>query len=177
MWAWRRRQLARVGCRVVLTARDEAKEASAAERLSRDGLAVDYRKLDIADVGSIAALADVFRREGVGIHVLVNNASISMDGFNEGVARTTLDVNFLGAVNVTDALLPLVASRGAIVMVSCGLGKVSCLARKLQERFLDNGLTQEGWWLSRSRSSMRSRGVATRRRGGRRRRTTSPRSR
>ncbi len=41
------------------------------------------------------------------IDVLVNNAAVSLDGFDGAVVRQTLAVNFFGALNLTEALLPL----------------------------------------------------------------------
>ena len=53
------RQLAVAGVAVVLTARDEARGAAAAERLREQGLPdVLFHQLDITDAPSIARLAD-----------------------------------------------------------------------------------------------------------------------
>ncbi|HEX8796844.1 MAG TPA: SDR family NAD(P)-dependent oxidoreductase [Polyangiaceae bacterium] len=98
--------------------------------------------LDVTRADQVAALARQLAGEG-GIDVLVNNAGTSLDGFDEGVVRRTLDANFLGAMRVTDALLPLVRPGGRIVMVSSGLGSLTGVRGDLRARFEDPGLTRE----------------------------------
>ncbi len=101
-------------------------------------------KLDVTSNASVAALADRLRREGISLHVVVNNAGISMKGFNEKVARGTLDTNFFGALRVTDALLPLIHDGGNIVMVSSGMGEIDVIpSRALREKIMDPKLTRE----------------------------------
>jgi NAD(P)-dependent dehydrogenase (short-subunit alcohol dehydrogenase family) len=136
-------QLAERGYAVILTSRDEASGRAAVDELAREGLAVQFRKLDVTDARDIAALADWLRAEGRALAVLVNNAAVALDGFNVEVARKTLAANFFGAMNVTDALLPLIADRGAIVMVSSGAGELSAFSRPLRARFADEALTRE----------------------------------
>jgi len=98
--------------------------------------------LDVTDAASIAAFAQRLAREGVRLDVLVNNAGISLKGFDAEVVRRTLAVNFFGAIAVTDALLPSVRDGGAIVMVSSGMGELSAFSPALRARFLDDGLTR-----------------------------------
>jgi NAD(P)-dependent dehydrogenase (short-subunit alcohol dehydrogenase family) len=136
------RQLARRGFRVLLTSRT-AEGRTAAKRLAEGGFAVEYRPLDIVDPAGIAALGDRLGSEGTRLDALVNNAGISMHGFNADVARKTLEVNFFGALRVTDALLAIVPEGGNIVMVSSGLGELSCLAPALREKFMDPHLTRD----------------------------------
>jgi NAD(P)-dependent dehydrogenase (short-subunit alcohol dehydrogenase family) len=102
----------------------------------------DAWSLDVTDGASIAALADRLAREGLRLDVLVNNAGISIKGFDVEVVRRTLAVNFFGAIAVTDALLPSVRDGGAIVMVSSGMGELSAFSPALRARFLDAGLTR-----------------------------------
>ncbi len=59
------------------------------------------------------------------------------------VVRQTLAANFFGPLNLTEALLPLVADGGAIVMVSSGMGELAAYAPALRERFADPGLTRD----------------------------------
>ena len=95
--------------------------------------------LDVRDAASVAA----FARDVGAVDVLVNNAGVAMDGFDERVARETLDVNFHGPVRVTDALLPALRPGARVVMVSSGLGDSSILGRTLRERFLAEDLTRD----------------------------------
>ena len=139
------RELARRGYRVVLTARDEKKAAAAAGTASRGAAgSVEYRRLDVADPSSVSAVATALRQADATIDVLVNNAGITMEGFDGEVARRTLDTNFYGPIRLTDALLPLIPDGGTIVMVSSGAGELSILSEALQRRFADPGLTRQG---------------------------------
>lgn len=103
---------------------------------SRDG--VGHEQLDVTSDASVAALAK--RLAGTTLDVLVNNAGIALDGFNEDVARRTIDTNYFGAVRVTTALLPLLAPRANVVMVSSGLGELSNVSPALRKKFLDPSL-------------------------------------
>ena len=53
-----------------------------------------FRRLDVEDPSSISSVAGSLRGEGLKLDVLVNNAGITMDGFDERVARRTIDTNF-----------------------------------------------------------------------------------
>ena len=136
------RQLARRGFRVLLTSRGQAGEA-VARRLAQEGLLVEHRPLDVVDPQTIVALADQLRRESLPIDVLVNNAGIALEGFNAEVAKRTLEVNFFGALRVTDALVRRVPDGGNVVMVSSGVGELSGLTPVLREKFMDAGLTRD----------------------------------
>lgn len=106
------RQLAAKGFRVILTARNDGLGHSAAEGLRKAGGAVEYQHLDIADTTSIASLARALSTNHVSLDVLVNNGAIELDGFDAEVARKTLATNFIGTMNVTDSLLPLIRDGG-----------------------------------------------------------------
>jgi carbonyl reductase 1 len=136
------RQLARRDFRVLLTSRSGDGHA-AARRLAGDGFAVEYRPLDVVHPASIAALAHQLRGEGARLDTLVNNAGIYPRNFDAEIARKTLEVNFFGALYVTDALLALVPDGGNIVMVSSGLGELSCLAPALRDKFMNPDLTRD----------------------------------
>jgi NAD(P)-dependent dehydrogenase (short-subunit alcohol dehydrogenase family) len=91
--------------------------------------------LDVTDAEQIAAAADRVRAEarangGGGLGALVNNAGIGIGGPLEVVGlqdlRTQLEVNVVGPVAVTQALLPeLRRAQGRIVFVSSIGGRVS----------------------------------------------------
>jgi NAD(P)-dependent dehydrogenase (short-subunit alcohol dehydrogenase family) len=105
-------------------ARDEKLGTAAAQGIP----GARFRRLDVCDTASITALAGSLREERQGLDLLVNSAGISMDGFDERVARGTLDTNFYGPLRLTEALLPLIRDGGTIVMVSSGLGELSILS-------------------------------------------------
>src|SRR5262245_36594267 len=128
------RRLVRAGFDVIATARDpDEGRAVAAEIGAR------YARLDVTDAGSVDTLASEVRE---GFDALVNNAGISMQGFDAEVARCTLDVNFFGAMRVTDRLLFVLRSGGRIVMVSSGMGELSGVSSALRKRFEDPKLTR-----------------------------------
>jgi NAD(P)-dependent dehydrogenase (short-subunit alcohol dehydrogenase family) len=139
------RELAGKGWRVILAARNETKGKAAAQSISAGaGRDVQFRRLDVEDPSSISAIAGSLREEGLKLDVLVNNAGITMDGFDERVARRTIDTNFYGPVRLTEALLPVIPDGGTIVMVSSGAGELSILSQDLRRRFADRNLTRRG---------------------------------
>jgi NAD(P)-dependent dehydrogenase (short-subunit alcohol dehydrogenase family) len=123
------------GLEVIATARGAADAEKTASALGARSL-----RLDVDDAASVAALA----RDAGAIDVLVNNAGIALDGFDETVARRTIETNVHGAARVTDALLPAMREGGRIVMVSSGLGDLSCVSPELRERFSDPRLDRAG---------------------------------
>jgi NAD(P)-dependent dehydrogenase (short-subunit alcohol dehydrogenase family) len=130
------RQLAERGYAVWLGARDEAAGRAAEAELRADGLDVTWLPLDVADAGSVAAAAAIVAGKTPALDALVNNAAISRERGPDASApyqpsempmanlRETFDVNFFGAVAVTQAFLPMLraAEAGRIVNVSSGLG-------------------------------------------------------
>jgi NAD(P)-dependent dehydrogenase (short-subunit alcohol dehydrogenase family) len=84
-------------------------------------------RLDVTEAGDIAAAA---QRVGGSLHALVNNAGIAVNGPVEVVAvadwRRQFEVNLLGQVAVTRALLPaLLNARGRVVNISSISGRVA----------------------------------------------------
>ncbi len=130
------RQLAARGDRVILTSREEASGRAAVAELARQGLSVEYRKLDVTDADDVARVAAEFGPAHP-LDVLVNNAAVALNGFDEGVVRRTLAANFFGTMNLTDALLPKLAAGAIIVNVSSGMGELNAYSRELQARFSD----------------------------------------
>lgn len=129
------RQLARRGYRVLLAARDTDAGERAAASLRPSGLDVMAVALDVTDEASLDRLARDLGRRGARLDAIVNNAGVMLHGFGPEVVAATLAVNLHGAIAVTDRLLPLVPDGGRVVMVSSGLGALSCLAPQLHPRF------------------------------------------
>ncbi|MFD4479657.1 oxidoreductase [Streptomyces sp. NPDC058471] len=120
------RELARRGARVVLACRSEERGTRALEQLRSDvpSAEVEFRRLDLADLGSVRLFAEAYERddEGGALDLLVNNAGVmalpyrqTADGF-----ETQFGVNHLGHFALTGLLLPrLLRTPGArIVTVS-----------------------------------------------------------
>jgi NAD(P)-dependent dehydrogenase (short-subunit alcohol dehydrogenase family) len=83
--------------------------------------------LDVTDAGQVAAAAAALPER---LDALVNNAGIAVGGPIEGVAlddlRRQLDINVVGQVAVTQAVLPAIRrAQGRIVFVSSISGRVS----------------------------------------------------
>jgi carbonyl reductase 1 len=130
------RQLAELGWRVIVTARDR----DAAERAAAGSPRTLARQLDVTDASSIASLAGSLGRAGTVIDVLVNNAGAALEGFDASVVARTLEVNYRGVQKVVDSLAPLVSDGGAIVNVSSSMGELSALPVHLRQRFADPAL-------------------------------------
>ena len=105
--------LAAAGARVVLACRNEQRGEAAAGRLldTVPGAQVDVRRLDLADLASVAAFAGALAADHQRLDLLVNNAGLmavdegrTADGF-----ETQLGVNHLGHFALTSHLLPLLA--------------------------------------------------------------------
>jgi NAD(P)-dependent dehydrogenase (short-subunit alcohol dehydrogenase family) len=130
-------RLARAGWTVLAGVRDDAAgDRLAAEAAERSGGAsVEPIALDVTDARQIAdAAALVAARDGGSgpgrLDALVNNAGIGVGGPLELIAiddvRRQLDVNVVGQVATTQALLPaLRAARGRIVFLSSVGGRVA----------------------------------------------------
>jgi len=128
------RQLAETGVHVLLAGRNRDKAVEAALQLQRQGLLVEAIALDVTDSASIAAAAQEIERRHGKLDILVNNAGIMADDADKGVSgqsiatwRKTFDTNLFGAIETTQAFLPLIrkSDAGRIVNVSSLLGSIS----------------------------------------------------
>lgn len=119
------RQLAARGCRLVLVARTETRLRALAEELTlRHGVFAEVVPLDASRSGAAGALAEILRRRGIEVDLLVNNAGFGNLGSfvhldPDGVSRE-LAVNITFLVELTRALLPAMVtrSRGAVLNVA-----------------------------------------------------------
>lgn len=121
----------------------EAIAASLAKR-GLEVIATDRKRLDVSDEASIDRfVASLDRARGV--DVLVNNAGIALDGFDVNVVRDTLRVNLVGAMHLTNRLLPIFRPDARIVMLSSGMGELSIIpSRALRDRFASPSLDRAG---------------------------------
>jgi NAD(P)-dependent dehydrogenase (short-subunit alcohol dehydrogenase family) len=127
------RQIGRTGATVLVGARNKVAGENAAATLAGEGLVARFIVIDVADRHSIAAAAAAVTDDFGYLDVLVNNAGIS-DPADGRPSIATLDAverilrtNFLGALAVTQAMLPLLrkAPAARIVNVSSGLGSLT----------------------------------------------------
>ncbi|WP_052849324.1 SDR family NAD(P)-dependent oxidoreductase [Streptomyces avicenniae] len=119
------RRLAAEGYEVVLTARRAERIEALAAELTDAGRAARAHALDVTDRAAVDAFAAALGR----CDVLVNNAggALGMDRVADadpGDWRTMYEVNVLGVLNVTQALLPALTASGAgtVLVVSSTAG-------------------------------------------------------
>jgi NAD(P)-dependent dehydrogenase (short-subunit alcohol dehydrogenase family) len=80
-------ELARRGANVVLACRSEERTLPVVEAIRQQGGRAEFLRLDLADLGSVRACAEVFLSRGEPLAILVNNAGlagkrgITKDGF------------------------------------------------------------------------------------------------
>jgi NAD(P)-dependent dehydrogenase (short-subunit alcohol dehydrogenase family) len=139
------RQLSERGLMVLVGARDTGRGQSAVELLRADGLDCHFIQIDVTQDSSVEAAARQIKINPGRLDVLVNNAGVLLEGDFDGpggpeaailpapsktptdTLRLTYATNILGAVAVTNALLPLLRRSPAarIVNVSSRLARLS----------------------------------------------------
>ncbi|NOK62632.1 MAG: SDR family oxidoreductase [Chloroflexi bacterium AL-W] len=129
------RQLAEQGYTVLLGARDLSKGEQAANSLAQSGLDVQPRQLDVANPQSITNLSEAVNAEFGQLDVLVNNAAIHYDTWQQaltadlGVVQEALETNTFGAWRMVQAFIPLLrkSPHGRIVNVSSEGGSLASM--------------------------------------------------
>jgi NADP-dependent 3-hydroxy acid dehydrogenase YdfG len=118
------RRLAAAGFRVVLTARRKERIEALAAELTEAGHQATAHPLDVTDRAAVDAFAASLDR----CDLLVNNAGGALGADPVATAdpadwRTMYEVNVLGTLNITQALLPaLTAAEGTVVVLSSTAG-------------------------------------------------------
>lgn len=123
-------ELAMEGCHVVLAARSQDRTIALAERLRQlHGVRTLALTVDIADPGAVTAMVERTVAEFGGVDLLINNAGMgiygSMDEVKMADLRHVFDVNFFGAIQAMQAVVPAMRRRGGgvIVNISSIVGK------------------------------------------------------
>jgi len=127
------RQLAQEGVHVIIGARDASRASGALADLARDGLSAQSIALDLLDHAMIADAASQIEARHGRLDILVNNAGIfDFADATPGKAsieavRQVMEVNFIGTLAVTQAMLPLLrkAPEGRIINLSSSLGSLT----------------------------------------------------
>jgi len=128
------RQLADLGYTVVLGSRDLGKGEAAAKKL-KVGDRVMARRLDVTEQSTIDRLRDEIATTFGSVHVLVNNAAIHYDTWENAVeadlrtVHEALDTNLFGAWRMCQAFIPLLrkSKHGRIVNVSSEAGSLASM--------------------------------------------------
>lgn len=127
------RQLGKQGCMVLVGARDAKLGEDAANKLKKEGVEAAFVALDVTRRDTIEAARAGIEKEFGRLDILVNNAGIYDRGDGppssaeiDAVSRT-LETNFVGALAVAQAMLPLIrkSAAGRIVNVSSELGSIT----------------------------------------------------
>jgi NAD(P)-dependent dehydrogenase (short-subunit alcohol dehydrogenase family) len=129
------RALGGMGIKVWLGAREESRGRAAEVELRGDGINAEYLPLDVTDASSIALATQRIGSASGTLDILVNNAGImvEMKAYPDAskpsevpVARLRkqYETNFLGAVALIQAMLPLLRNSpaGRIVNVTARMG-------------------------------------------------------
>jgi len=126
------RGLGEQGYTVLIGARDPERGEEAARSLRETGSDARWIALEVTDRASIARAASVIESDYGKLDALVNNAGIAIESeppstSDNDALRRTYDVNFFGAVQVAQAMLPLLrkSAAGRIVNMSSGLGSLA----------------------------------------------------
>lgn len=129
------RQLAQKGMTVILGSRDLEKGEAAAAKLADAGLQVLPRQLDVVDPDSIAQLTAQVEQAFGRLDVLVNNAGILYDTWQQAstadldTVQEAIATNTLGPWRMCNAFIPLLrrSQQGRIVNVSSEAGSLTSM--------------------------------------------------
>jgi NAD(P)-dependent dehydrogenase (short-subunit alcohol dehydrogenase family) len=128
------RQVGKAGVIVLVGARNAELGRAAEKKLKAEGVDARHVELDVTKHATIAKAAKEVEREFGHLDILVNNAGIALIGRDGApsatqidAVRETLEANFIGALVVTQAFLPLLKKSKAanIVNVSSELGSIT----------------------------------------------------
>jgi NAD(P)-dependent dehydrogenase (short-subunit alcohol dehydrogenase family) len=120
------RRLGKAGLIVLLGARNPGLGQAATATLKAEALDARYIEINVVRPATIEMAASQVAAEFERLDVLVNNAGIN-DPSDGPPSRRVMETNFLGALAVTQAMLPLLrkSSAARIVNVSSGLGSLT----------------------------------------------------
>lgn len=122
------------GWRVFAGARDLSAAADLRRLANQSPDQISLLAIDVTDSASVTQAAQSIADETAAIDILINNAGVYPEGGDEVLAevsldqfRTAMDVNYLGTIRVTQALLPLIraSSRGRILNMSSGAATIT----------------------------------------------------
>ncbi|MFB2770029.1 SDR family oxidoreductase [Pelatocladus sp. BLCC-F211] len=130
------RQLARQNITVILGARNLEKGKAAAETLAKEGLEVLPRWLDVTNQESIDRLVTQVKEEFGRLDILINNAGILYDTWQQAInanfdtVHEALETNTFGPWRMCQAFIPLLrqSKHGRIVNVSSGAGSLTSMS-------------------------------------------------
>ncbi len=127
------RQIAKAGWTVLAAARNEELGKEATAKLKAEGLDVHFIHLDLNKPETAETAAETIQAEVGKLDLLINNAAINVKGDGPPskvkfeALETVMRTNYVGAVVVTQAMLPLLqrAGKAQVLNVSSELGCIS----------------------------------------------------
>uniref|UniRef100_A0A7S4PIT2 Uncharacterized protein n=1 Tax=Paramoeba aestuarina TaxID=180227 RepID=A0A7S4PIT2_9EUKA len=135
---------------VYLTSRNPELGNKALEELKSVGEPeLRMHQLDITNKESVASLKQHFETEKLGLDILVNNAGFAYkskapEPFSVQ-ARNTIDINYYGTLNLTNALFPFLTKNARVVNVGSMLGAIKQIkSKELADKIMSPDLTEEG---------------------------------
>lgn len=129
------RQLARLGITVILSSRDFSKGKIASKLLVEEGLNILFYQLDVSNQVNISGIVNQIENQFGQLDILVNNAAILYDTWQNAV-NADLDVvyqalmtNLFGPWRLSQVCIPIMKRNkyGRIVNVSSGAGSLHCM--------------------------------------------------
>src|SRR5919197_6216504 len=143
-------ELARSGYLTFATMRNTEKRGDLERAAKEEKLPLQVEQLDVTDSDSINAFMNKISASIGRIDVLVNNAGYATLGAIEDLSikeiQDQLDTNFLGAVRVTQAVLPVMRAQksGTIVNVSSAAGRFGMpgISAYVASKFALEGLSE-----------------------------------
>jgi len=128
------RQLATLGCKVILTSRDTNKGKTATNTLKNENLDILYHQLDITETSGIDKIYNYVAEKFQRLDLLINNAGIYIDdvhilNVSTKIIRQTIETNAFSALYMCQKFLPIMEKNnfGRIVNVSSGMGVIKTM--------------------------------------------------
>ncbi|MFH5802030.1 SDR family oxidoreductase [Haladaptatus sp. CMAA 1911] len=142
--------LAEQGANVVLAARRESELKTVAKEIETTGATAIVIPTDMTDEADIDTLVQSVRERFETIDILVNNAGIALiepvERAHRSNVRQMIEVNLLGVMNLTTAVLPVMQEQdaGHIVTVSSTAGRTASanMSGYNASKFGVNGFTE-----------------------------------
>jgi len=127
------RQLARQGIFILLSGRDLSSTQQAADGLLAGGFQAETLQLDVTLTDHIERAFKTIETRFGRLDILINNGAVSLDESNGvfdipiEIFMSTLDINLIGPLQLTQKLIPLLkrSPNGRIVNVSSGMGALT----------------------------------------------------
>ncbi len=132
---------------IILTARNRKRGLDALEKLQKDYSAstseLVFQELDVSSSQSIDRFVDWIKTEHNGnIDVIVNNAGVNTEA-NVKERLDTIQINLLGAIELTEKLMPYLSPDGKVIMISSENGQLSWQSKEIRKKLEDNTITRE----------------------------------